>query len=267
VAAASEAASAYKVEHGIADVDEELVLSAATQEELESQLRQYEVELAGAGARLASLNGSIGSTDPNDTGSQVIETGRSQTEVQQNQSNPVYQDLLLERDRVEAQIGDLTASRDALLDRLDLDSAAELTAEQAELLQLERDLVIAETAQQEVSEQYQQALVNAESGTVELTRIDEASLPNYPIAPKRYLYLALGLLIGGLAGGGLTWLAFRREAGRDEGEGVDEEESQPLDLRDRATGNGGSEADERLPVRAGAGAGEGPNGGGRGGAP
>jgi hypothetical protein len=67
-----------------------------------------------------------------------------------------------------------------------------------------------------VSRRHQAAVVNAASDTAELTRVDRAAAPIYPVAPKRYLYLTLGVLLGGLAGGGLTWLVLRRELALDE---------------------------------------------------
>ena len=39
---------------------------------------------------------------------------------------------------------------------------------------------------------------------VELTRLDSAAAPAYPSEPKRYIFLALGLLLGALAGWWLT---------------------------------------------------------------
>ena len=57
---------------------------------------------------------------------------------------------------------------------------------------------------------------------IDLNRVGDADLPTYPTSPKRYLYLLLGLLIGALAGGGLTYLARRRALSSDGDEGDDE---------------------------------------------
>ena len=70
------------------------------------------------------------------------------------------------------------------------------------------------------------AKADASSGKVDLTRISVASLPTYPSAPKRYLFLLLGLLVGGLAGGGLTWLARRR---KPSGDADDDDDLDPHD--------------------------------------
>ena len=82
-----------------------------------------------------------------------------------------------------------------------------------------------------------------------------ASLPTYPSAPKRYLFLLLGLLVGGLAGGGLTWLARRRNPS---GDADDDDDLDPhdrelldsdVDLRSQELNGAGT----REPVGAGTG--------------
>jgi hypothetical protein len=114
---------------------------------------------------------------------------------------------------------------------------------------------------------------------IDLNRVGDADLPTYPTSPKRYLYLLLGLLIGALAGGGLTYLARRRalSADGDEGDGSDAPDqlrTGELDLRDEPlpqrepvpvgahAGGGGGNGDANGGSRTGNG-----NGHGNGGSP
>jgi len=53
--------------------------------------------------------------------------------------------------------------------------------------------------------------LTAAQGPTDLTRLDQAAAPPYPAEPKRYMYLALGLLIGAVAGAVLAAQARRRE--------------------------------------------------------
>ena len=70
------------------------------------------------------------------------------------------------------------------------------------MLQERTDLAMANL--RELTATLQQAKSNSAQGAVDLSRLDAASEPSYPMKPKRYIYLALGLLIGALAGAVLT---------------------------------------------------------------
>lgn len=58
--------------------------------------------------------------------------------------------------------------------------------------------------------QYQQAQVYAGVKPVEMTRIDKAVAGVYPVSPKRWLYMAIGIVLGSLVGLGLTARWFWR---------------------------------------------------------
>lgn len=59
--------------------------------------------------------------------------------------------------------------------------------------------------------QYQQTQVNAGARPVQLSRLDRAVPGVYPVAPKRWLYMAIGAVIGALIGLALTARAFWSE--------------------------------------------------------
>jgi uncharacterized protein involved in exopolysaccharide biosynthesis len=71
---------------------------------------------------------------------------------------------------------------------------------------------------------YQQALLSAATNPVELTRIDRAVALAYPVAPKRYVYLGIALVLGALLGLLLTARAAWRRGEtlfpRDVDEGI-----------------------------------------------
>lgn len=211
VADSASAVGAFKAEKGITDLDEQLVLNATAADGLQANLRQAQVELAGAQAQLASLDGTLAAIDPSQQGVQEIQTGRSSTQIVTTSGNPVYNELLTQRSALTAQVADLQARQAALQSQAAAGLPTSLTADQVQLLQLNQRLTLAQDNLTALNRQHQDAVLNAGSDTAELTRIDTASTPTYPVAPKRYLYLALGLLIGGLAGAALTWWRVRHE--------------------------------------------------------
>jgi len=261
VDAAAREVSDFQVAHGITDLDQQKVAAVTTATDTRNQLAETQDQLAGARSELASLDASLAGTDATATQTEEIRTGRSNNEKTSTGPSALYTELAAERARTAAKIAELEGTEASLTARLEGGSpdATALTEDQADLLQLEQKLSQTQTNFDKLTEEHQAALVNVEATSVELTRMDEAATPTYPEAPKKYLYLALGLLIGGLAGGGLTWLARRREL-TDEDEGQEgavrryDEDGYELDLRapsapEAATGG------ERVPVGAGAPAG------------
>jgi uncharacterized protein involved in exopolysaccharide biosynthesis len=253
---AAKAVSEFKTAHGITDIDALLVTDVTNSEELRNELRKVEVDLTGAQAQLSSLDASIAAIPPSQQTEQEVKTGRSDNKVTTNAPSAVYSDLIGQRANLQALIAGLQAREQALRERLDGAAPTTLNADQAQLLQLDQQLKLAQVNQAKLTQDFRDAQANAQSNTIELTRIDVASTPTYPISPKRYLYLALGLLTGGLAGGGLTWLARRREDEGGEAETLDDDDrfavdrALALDLRE-------AELVEREKVSAGAGAGSG----------
>ncbi|MFN8036729.1 MAG: hypothetical protein U0V73_12415 [Acidimicrobiia bacterium] len=79
---------------------------------------------------------------------------------------------------------------------------------QYQVLQSEYNTSLAAFGQ--LQAQYQQAQVYAGVKPVELTRVDKAVPGVYPVKPKRWLYLAIGIVLGSLVGLGLTARWFWR---------------------------------------------------------
>jgi uncharacterized protein involved in exopolysaccharide biosynthesis len=214
--------SDFQVAHGITDLDQQKVAAVTTATETRNDLATAQDQLAGARAELASLDATLSSIDPSVTTNERIVTGRSETGRETNGQNPLYNEVSAQRASAAAKVAELEGTVASLSARLDAGTpdANALTETQAELLQLEQQLSLAQDNLDSLTQQHQAALLTIEATPVELTRIDEASTPTYPEAPKKYLYLALGLLIGGLAGGGLTWLARRRELTDEDTDGA-----------------------------------------------
>ena len=245
---AAEAIGALKTKRGIASIDTELALDVTTQVELRSDAAKNEVALAGTRAELASLERSLAAVKPTQDGEQTIKTGRSETKIVSNQPSSVYQQLVQQRDAAKARLAQLTAEQAALSRQLGATNQTELNADQAALLPAQERLAIAQQRRAELSQKYAEARANAVRPGVELSRVDTAAVPDYPIGPKRYLYLALGLLLGALAGWGLTTLAPRRRTGPSGSAPSDDDFIDVIDVADDApTHNGTIDlADEHL---------------------
>lgn len=211
--AAGRAIADFKTARGISSLDGEIELDAISIGDLRRQSIQNEVDLAGATSQLESIKKSLTGLAQEQKAQQVISTGRSETVIASNQPSIIYQQLVQQRDSAVARVAELEARQKALAGRLKSTRQPALNADQAELLPLQQQKDIAQQRLVDLSTRYAEAKANAERPAVELTRIDQASLPNYPVAPKHYLYLALGLLLGGLAGWGITVLAHGRRGG------------------------------------------------------
>jgi uncharacterized protein involved in exopolysaccharide biosynthesis len=228
VDAASKAIGEYKATHNISDLDEQLVQDAVSIEQLRTQIDRNKVDLEGKRAQLATINSSLAGVSPTESNRQQIRTGRSETAIDTEAPSSLHQELTAQRDSLAAEVADLEAKQRALEERLGSTSTAELTGAQVDLRALEQQLALAKDTQTELNKQRRDALLNANNDRSELTRVDSASLPVYPDSPRRYLYLALGLVLGALAGGGLTYLARRDQLGTPETTGDDED----IDLSD-----------------------------------
>jgi succinoglycan biosynthesis transport protein ExoP len=205
------AVAAYKSAHGITAADEQQVLLATSASNLRAELNRAEADLADTRAQLSSVERSLASTPADATSQQRITTGRSTTVLDTTADSQVYNELVSKQKSLKAQLTGLTARVEALRKQVNSAQPLSLNAAQAELAAMQQDVDVARANQTKLAADLQAARSSALSSTQDLSRIDQADTPTYPSAPKRYVYLALGLLLGGLAGAGLTWLARRRE--------------------------------------------------------
>lgn len=210
VAKTSKALAVFKTANDITVSDEQQALSANSVETLRNNLLQANADVADNQAQLTSINKSLASTSVEQSSTQRIGTGRSDTQIDTQGTNPVYQSLLTQRSTIAANLDGLHARVAQLQKQIDAAKPEVLNDTQSKLSQLEQTVTLANTNQAKLAAQVQAAASNALSGSVDLRRIDTAALPPYPTAPKRVVYLLLGLLIGMLAGGALSWGAGRR---------------------------------------------------------
>jgi uncharacterized protein involved in exopolysaccharide biosynthesis len=201
----------YKEKQGIVDVTEELKLNAGSNESLRIDLRGAEAELAAARAQFDVLDERLRSQSATEASTSTIQTGRSSTTTSSTSPNRVYQELLVKRAEVEAQIASLDAKTTAL--RADLQARANVLPEQeATLSEFERELDAASETFRYVKTTYDMANINSEEGAVEVSLTDHASIPLYPERPVRYLFALLGMVLGLLAGFGLAYYVDRRRS-------------------------------------------------------
>jgi uncharacterized protein involved in exopolysaccharide biosynthesis len=242
VKAKNGAVEQFENSHGISAADVQQVIDIQTYSSLRGDLRSTEAELADDKAQLSSIDATLASTATDATSNQQISTGRSNTTLQTTEANPVYSALQSQRATIVSQIAGLQARVNQLNQQVLDASPTTLNADQSQLAELLKDLDLAKQQQAQLTNQVRQARTQLATDAPELTRLDTAATPSYPVAPKRYLYLALGLLIGGLAGGGMTWLSGRRRptADPDEPPPTDDEEKHWAPWDEGTNGGGGT---------------------------
>jgi uncharacterized protein involved in exopolysaccharide biosynthesis len=213
VDARGKALAEFQTENGISAADSQQHLSAATNESIRSDLIKAQASQADLKAQLAAVARALKSTPKNQSSSQSIVTGRSTTELNGTSTNSVYNDLLVQQSTLQAQLDGQTARVTQLQATLSGSTVLADNAAQAKLSSLQNSLQVAESNLSSLTDKLQSAQVTAAQAPADLTRIDQAGQPTYPSAPKRYIYLLLGLVIGALAGLGLTAQARKRDVG------------------------------------------------------
>lgn len=213
VGARSKALAEYQTKNGIAAADGKLALSAGTYEALRTDLLKAKAEEADLRAQLVSVEQSLATVPKNQSSSQTIVTGRSTTQLNSSNANTVYNDLLTQQRTTQAKLDGQVARVMQLEVSVNGATPISSNAALAEMADLETQLQLAQDIQADLTASVQRARTTKAQGPVGLTRIDTAGRPDYPTKPKRYIYLALGLLLGAVAGGGLTAWARRREGG------------------------------------------------------
>jgi uncharacterized protein involved in exopolysaccharide biosynthesis len=200
----------YETARGISQLPLELQLGTVSLGDLRKDLSATEVEISATSAELASTRTQLAATPQSSSSVQDVTTGRSSTEISSSSTSPVYTQLLIQRNSLESKIASLQARANAVSRRITGNDASASNSEEAELSKLDATLVATQRAYEKLDSAYEDAIVTAARPGVELTRIGTASVPTFPVGPLRYVYLALGLLCGALAGWGITWLRDRR---------------------------------------------------------
>ncbi|MBV6509590.1 MAG: hypothetical protein JJLCMIEE_02684 [Acidimicrobiales bacterium] len=235
VTAAAQALADYESENDIVTANDALnSLDAQTARSVPQQIQDLTIDLASEQARLASLQADLAGTPEFQTSNQQIVTGRSSTDVETSLNNPTYSSLQSQIDTTNANIASIEAELAQLQGLMGDLTVEDVNNQQVELLGLQADLDAANIAYQAVASQYELAVVaaNGSETRFDLTlEQDQPTLPTYPARPLRYLYLFLGLFIGALAGGLLTWMHSHRPLSTDEeGDAVAPPAADEIDL-------------------------------------
>jgi uncharacterized protein involved in exopolysaccharide biosynthesis len=213
---ARNALARYKTAQGLVTTPEDDArLLQQSQDQIALQIRTTQAEYEASRAEVSSLRSQLQRTDPSATTDQRIVTGRSKTDISTSALNPAYSQLLNQVQAAQAQSSGLAARLAALRDALNSgDGVSSRTANgrEAELSRLQLDVSIATGTRSQLANELQQASMNAARPALELTRLDSAAPPTYPVGPKRYLFLAVGLLLGAL--GAFIWSFLKVERRR-----------------------------------------------------
>lgn len=219
LASANQAVSQYEVANNISSVDQQTVENVQNAGSLAAQIRTEQATVEGDRQTVASLQASLGGTPTTTSTNQNITTGRSTTADNTTQANPVYQTMEEQLGQAQATLASDSAKLSSLQSQQGTGSSAQLTRAEAHLLDLEQTVTADQNTVQSLSSALQQANANVAVSPVSLSRLGRADLPNYPSSPKRYLFLILGLILGALAGAGLTYLARSRRQPDGDGTG------------------------------------------------
>lgn len=241
----------YKQARGIVTTpDEDAKLDQQSQNQIASDIRTTQAAFDGARAEYASLRQQLERTSASSTNDQKIVTGRSETQISSNEVNPAYASLLNQTQAARAEAAGLDARLKALRSALNSarTSPTGVSAQEATLSRLQLDVSIASSTRAQLADQLGQASINAARPSVELTRIDSAAPPTYPVAPKRYLFLAVGLLLGSLAA--FVWSFVRVDRGRRRSSPVSTPDASAttstLDLTERGEASPNGEVPRRV---------------------
>jgi uncharacterized protein involved in exopolysaccharide biosynthesis len=134
--------------------------------------------------------------------------------------NPVYQSLLQAQQKTEQDVAALEADDAELASAIQTENAALniFPSAESQLSQLQLQLDAANSTYLKLRGEYEDALITEARSINDLTIVDRAVPPLYPIKPLKFLYVLLGLLIGIVAGSaigiGQEYLQFYRQSRR-----------------------------------------------------
>ena len=203
--AAANALSSFAAAHGLttAALDGGLAnatLSAGTT--LQAELADTRAQIAGARAQLTTDESALAATPKTSASTQKVQTGRSTTQVKQTQDNPTYQQLELSVAADKAKVASLQATVAELSKELapGIVPANLPVALQGRYAALEGTYQTSSQSFDRAQSAYEQALANRASDPAQMSRVDTAVASTYPVAPKPYLFLGFGLLLGVVGG-------------------------------------------------------------------
>ena len=244
-AAATRAVSNYEVAHKITDAGTQVQLTTQSLSTLRAELQSAQADLASARGELASLRSSLASTSQRATDSQQIETGRSTTNINTTTQSQSFAQLETATEQQQAAVAGLESKVQALTRAIASasGSGAPLTRQSQELGQLEVRQQIATTTYTTLAAQYSQAVTNAADNPLDVTRVDTATPPLYPVKPVRYFYLLVGLAFGAALSALWCYYASRRRRDDEEGDDFDLGASRNglIDLAEYPVGTNGTQ--------------------------
>jgi uncharacterized protein involved in exopolysaccharide biosynthesis len=241
----NQAVTKYEVANSISSIQQQLVENIQSQGTLASQVVATQASVQGDQQAVTSLQAAVNATTPTQTSDQSITTGRSTTVDATTQANPVYEALQGQLTQAQATLAGEQAKEQSLQQQEQGNPSSSLTEAEAGLLTLEQGVTADQNNVQTLNDSLLQAEANVQISPVELTRLGTADLPTYPTKPKRYLFLLIGLILGGLAGAWLTYRARRRRRPEQPDDEVTTA-PEPLTTEEYPT------KDERRPVPVGA---------------
>lgn len=181
------ARSAAEAESSLAFIREQLPLAEATLRAAEGALNAFRQERVTIDLTLEtqSILGQITRIE-----SDLAELQRQEDEVRQryNPAHPTYRALLDERGRLQARLAELR------------DQVGDLPETQREILNLTRGVELAQGIYTELLTRAQEVEVLKASTIGNVRIVDAAVAGTLPIAPRKSLILALGLVLGAMAG-------------------------------------------------------------------
>jgi len=203
-----------KEANGITIVSEQLKLSASSQESVRQALRQAEADLDAALAKQLSVERSLASVSSTEESSTTVQSGRSATTTTATAPNKLYQDLQKALSDVRSDVASLKArvgTLQAQLGSATTTGTGVLPAQEAKLNDLELTRSTRQSAYTAIRSSYDEAILNSAQGADEVSRVDHPTVPLYPDRPVRWMFAALGLVLGATFGIALAaWLDRRR---------------------------------------------------------
>jgi uncharacterized protein involved in exopolysaccharide biosynthesis len=201
--------------NGISNATISGLFSAATRTDLQEQLAQTQAQLKGASAQVQSDQQALAATSPTSSSTQAVQTGRSTTQINQTGQNPNYQELQLDVKQDQADVASLSATISELTAELSPTQGAGAgslsTAQTTQLAALEQSYTTSVDSYEQVQANYENSVVSTATDPIQLSRVDHAVAGSWPISPKRYLFLGIGLLLGLLGGFLLSARAAHRK--------------------------------------------------------